>query len=195
MKHFCWQLVLLFGLLQIVEAQSSSTYREVHSRNSFFFEAYGKAISWSANLEKRFLVSESTQWGIQIGINDRSTVPLSLTMIRGKHPLQLEGGVGILFQFYHDLTDGQIIYDKWVASEKVGYTGHLGLRYQPKKGGLLLRLMYTPVWGEFRLPGEYAIERHNLHRIGISVGVAIKRGILQSKKGPPICIKNASYSS
>ncbi|WNJ19600.1 hypothetical protein [Pontibacter sp. G13] len=174
------RLLLLIALALPVYSlsQTHTPYRDEYSRNSGFFELLGTGFSGSLKLERRWITNESWQWGIQVGIGPGTrqlVIPVSATVLYGPESHHLEYGAGLSFPFTAKVNTSPNIIGQWNRPEEVVFHGQVGYRYQPKKGGFLFRLMYTPLIGR-GLHREELVDRFAWHHwVGASLGVAIKR--------------------
>ena len=170
-----WMLLILISSPAMLTAQNQERrLHDFHSRNAFFVEAAGKAINYSLNYERRYLINESQKVGVQVGVAPATGVlyfPLSVNAIWGSSAHQLETGLGLTLEAESKLVNGRYTYHG-LDSVRTMATAHIGYRYQPSLGGILFRVAYTP---RFEYPGR-ATEagRQFVHWFGISLGWALK---------------------
>lgn len=157
--------ILLTALVtSFIGFAQTDTQKTTEGRNSFFAEAGGPSIMFSANLDRRFTASNLgiggrigigfvTAWdeeydpvtGTYRGGRDRSvaTVPVQLNYIFGKadSPHTFEAGVGVTYMGrklgvlnFYDETES-----KWFGTFTFMY------RRQPKSGGFSWRAGFTPL--------------------------------------------------
>lgn len=167
-------LLVVICLLPIFLSAQSNSLRDFHSRNSFFVEGGGKAIFYSLNYERRYLISESHKIGVQVGVapaTGRVFFPVSINSITGAKAHQLETGLGLTFASESKVVTGRYNYHGLGEVNIIG-TAHLGYRYQPSLGGLLVRVAYTPLFAN--VPEAPFEGLRFVHWFGICLGISLK---------------------
>lgn len=167
-------LLLAICLLPILLLAQSNPLRDFHSRNSFFVEGGGKAVYYSLNYERRYLISESHKIGAQVGVAPaigQILFPISVNSITGATAHQLETGLGLTLVSESKVVTGRYNYHGLGEMNTIG-TAHLGYRYQPPLGGLLIRVGYTPL---FAITADAPFDGPRfVHWFGISLGISLK---------------------
>ncbi len=167
-------LLLVNCLLPILLFSQSKSLHDFHSRNSFFVEGGGKAVYFSLNYERRYLISESHKIGVQVGVAPAAGqvfFPISVNSITGATAHQLETGLGVTFFSKSKVVTGRYNYHGLGEVNTIG-TAHLGYRYQPSLGGLLIRVGYTPL---FAITTDASFDGPRfVHWFGISLGISLK---------------------
>ncbi|MEN3014075.1 MAG: hypothetical protein ABDH23_05640 [Endomicrobiia bacterium] len=163
-------LLLLFIKLSIV------CYAEVFKRNSLYLEIGGTGIGLSINAETKVLPYLALRGGVSSAILGFG-FPLSISYLSGADKFSHHFEAGVSFSYFEVLS----IFGEGTFGLPL-FGGIFGYRYQPKKGGFLFRVVYTPlvrieekeryeVAGEVSVPtGEKYYVYHVLHWGGISFG-------------------------
>jgi hypothetical protein len=181
---------LLFGLLSTAaHAQSSPHYNDFQARNSFHFELGGRAIPWSLNYERRYILNETTRWAFQLGVGNRMgepnmrqqrlgldssnlMFPLSLHLMKGRSRHQLEVGLGVTVQARHSIRQGNVRYPRLERGSRLAGAALIGYRFHPHLSGPVFRLFYSPLYQYLNRPPDQSNGFH--HNFGLSVGWALQ---------------------
>ena len=176
-----WGLACLLALLWLLPAQAQAQgprYNRFFSRNSFFVEGMGAGGLYSFNYERRRVLSAHRELGVQLGVSPGEgelRVPLRLTGIFGGASHRLEAGFGVTVVLGSGVSSGPVIYHR-LDPESLYGSFHLGYRYQPRLGGLLIRAGYSPlINGPLErypfYPQGWGTLQHWLY---LSLGIALK---------------------
>ncbi len=108
-------------------------------RNTLFFELFGQGIGVSANTDYRFHPNLTFRAGLSYLIFGYG-IPLSLNYITGANSSHhLELGLGITFGAGASIFGGSLVSFYFP-------TANFGYRYQPKNGGFVFRISFTPLF-------------------------------------------------
>ncbi len=140
-------------------------------RNAIFLELFGQGIGLSGNIDYRFNSNLTFRAGLSYLLFGYG-IPLSLNYIteaNSSHHLELGDGITFINVtpiFFSSEPQGAIIP-----------TANLGYRYQPKNGGLIFRISFTPLFlivKEKSINHQGRVESYNRISItplaGISLG-------------------------
>lgn len=175
MNHLVKITALLSFVLVIVCPQRTqaqeTTFNNDFARNSVFLELGGNGLLYSLNYDHKFFDHASARIGAMYfpySNDDPNTfdgrlsilfVPITANYLVGDGNSRLEIGGGPLIvrvsadgEVDNELIDG--------VGSGVGFTGTLGYRLQPRNGGFLFRIGYTPAFA----PGFFQ------HWAGLSLG-------------------------
>jgi hypothetical protein len=122
-----------------------------------FGEFGGNGITRTLNSERLFL---NNHFGIRFGTGYPFSIsfPLLVNFYAGEHDGKLELGIGLVYMVWKGGEDNKKVF------HKTGLTSTIGYRYQPQKGGFVVRIGFTP---------HYDIDRKILFPgFGISLGTA-----------------------
>ncbi len=185
MKRF---LITLSLILSCCFATAQETnYNAFRARNAFYIEVGGQTWTISLNYERRYHLSEKTRlyWHVGVGEGgfsfapepnylDNFSVPVGLSASYGKGRHQLEGGLGTTMRMQFDFNTGNNNTSNPAFRGKVKFMGvpHIGYRYSPPIGGLVIRVIYSPIF-------RYINHRAGLDRawrpwFGVSIGYALR---------------------
>lgn len=181
---------LLTGLLSGTSiAQSAPDYNDFQARNAFHIELGGRAILWSLNYERRYILNESTRWAFQVGVGnqlgepnmrqqrlglDSSNLmfPLSLHLLKGRSRHQLEVGLGATVQTRQSIRQGNVRYPQLERGSRLTGVGLIGYRFHSHLSGPVFRLFYSPLYQYLNRHPDEGTGFH--HHFGLSVGWALQ---------------------
>ncbi len=185
MKRYLLTLTLCLSCLFAI-AQPPK-YNSFQARNAFYFEAGGQTWATSLNYERRYHLSENARlhWHIGVGQGtyrfapepnfvDNFSVPVGLSLSIAAAEHQLEAGLGTTLRMQFDFGSGGNNTSNPVFEGKLKMMGvpHIGYRYAPPTGGLLIRVIYSPI---FRyLNHKTTLDHQWRHWFGVSIGWALK---------------------
>ncbi len=155
-------LFITIGLSYVYPQDLKQTEKEL-SRTAFYFELLGQGIGLSINADFRYTQSFSFRIGLShaifaAGVNSSFYY---LKNISGGH--NLEVGAGLNFFEVTSLFLGG-------TEERIIPTLAIGYRYQPKKGGIVFKIDFTP-WFYFDKELQYdhrTGEAKEVYKIGVS---------------------------
>jgi hypothetical protein len=152
---FKLQIVVFISMFffMIVFTNVSFAKDEKVAKNCIYLEFLGNGLMYSLNYDR--MLSNSIGFRIGAGFfstNDRdsddhltvATFPATLNYIKGKGKHKFEIGAGVMLL----TVSGNIDLFDFEGSGLAG-TATFGYRYQPKKGGFVFRIGFTPLFGEF----------------------------------------------
>ncbi|MGB3850438.1 MAG: hypothetical protein WA958_10765 [Tunicatimonas sp.] len=160
MNHFVKITALLSFVLITASSQCTyaqeTTFSNDFARNSVFLELGGNGLLYSLNYDHKFFDHASARIGamfISVSANDPTTVdgrvsvfllPLMANYLVGDGNSRLELGGGLLVGGVNaDATiDNEAIDD---VAGGAAFTANVGYRLQPRDGGFLFRIGFTPV--------------------------------------------------
>jgi hypothetical protein len=175
MKVFSFVAAFLCALvLRPGTAAAQMAPAEGTDHSAVYLEFGGNGLLYSVNYEMRFLDSFSARAGFgffNVTVYEADTrrdeavgvalIPLMVNAFYGSGSHQLEVGVGPLIGMAGTGVDR---VERGPAAVEVkdfgiaGYTSGLGYRYQPRRGGLMLRATLTPFYsGEAQLWGGISL--------------------------------------
>jgi len=154
----CALFMLFFGTLPHHSCAQESTPSSDFARNSIFLELGGNGLLYSLNYDHKFFDHASARIGgmfLTVAADDPNTldgrvsvilVPILANYLVGNGSSRLEIGGGLLL--------GGVNADASVENEAIDeigggatLTANLGYRLQPRDGGFLFRIGFTPVFG------------------------------------------------
>ena len=141
-KYGC-RCLIVFAFLSM----SINSYGQ--AKNSIYFEALGNGLVYSLNYDLR-LGDQINGFGARLGcgytpLSDSNflTIPAMANYLFGNQNHFLEIGAGVVYYNGDAHFIGDYSYDNNLAS-----TINISYRYQPKDGGLLWRIGWTPVFSD-----------------------------------------------
>ncbi len=144
-------------------------------QNAAYVELLGSGGVWSANLERalgafRFRVgigAWSADDSFGAGTINYSTVPVTMSHVKGDGNHRLETGIGV--------TGGRRAFDSsFDGGERTRFatlTGILGYRYQKPDGRFVFRAVLTPMYGLGTVESAYP-DKGFFPSLGLSFGTA-----------------------
>lgn len=128
------------------------------ARSAVYFEAGGNGLLYTLNYDHRFTDVISVRAGMMVMGVVASPVTVNALLGGGSHRLELGAGALLLSAPGHlaDPVDGEEDLRAVKATATVGY------RYQPRRGGMVVRAGFTPV----------LVDGAGLPWFGLSVGYA-----------------------
>ena len=107
---------------------------------SVYFELGGNGLAFTLNYEKYLTHNLGLRVGGMIAPLTKLTFfgTVMANVLWSKGPLGVETGLGLM------IVAGELTIDE-SSSNTIGLTGTLGLRFQDKPGGIVLRLGFTPI--------------------------------------------------
>jgi hypothetical protein len=144
--------ILLFVIPHKLSAQGKDSS---FSRNAIYVEGFGSGLAYSINYEYRI----TEQIGLRAGFSSwsmtpifffssgKSTfteLPLLVNYLVGRHRDHLELGLGMLVGF--SSTEGELFWGNEYSSKGhfILGTAAIGFRMEPKNGGFMFRITFTP---------------------------------------------------
>ncbi len=159
-------IISIFSFTNSVYAKASEPYKS----NAIFLEVVGQSVGFfSLNTDYRFHPNFTFRAGF--GISLGFTVPVSINFITGKESSHhLEIGTGVTYAKGLGKAEGLVP------------TAVFGYRYQPREGGLMFRLSFTPCLAINKSTGidrsGYVETYYNVEFFplaGISIGYCFKK--------------------
>lgn len=166
MKKYALKTLLsvltITGSLLAGSPAKGQTSNDSLKRNAVYIELLGQGVLYSVNYDYR--ISDNiafragfTFWGINFF--DKNTLtgfPIMVNYLSGKNKGHLEAGIG--FMPLMMVTEGNAGWFSWEEEQKkdselevIGNI-NLGYRYQPRTGGFVFRINFTPLIGPTVIP-------------------------------------------
>jgi len=148
-------VLTITGSLLAGSSANGQTSNDSLKRNAVYIELFGQGILYSVNYDYRIKENIALRAGLTTyGINFFSKTnvtgfPMMLNYLSGKRKGHFEAGIG----FMPLLVTEETGWFSWEDDEKkqsesaVGFIGNinLGYRYQPRTGGFIFRINFTPL--------------------------------------------------
>ncbi len=140
---------MLSALYMPASVQSAQDPDGHFARNAVYFEALGPGVFYSLNYERRItdvlsLRAGFTAWNGLVGF------PLMVNGLLGQDGDYFEIGVGLVPGYTpSSLLSSHSFIIRGKSDEVLYGTATLGYRYQPRTGGVLFRIGFTPVFARF----------------------------------------------
>lgn len=128
-----------------VQAQETTQDAEPLARTAGYVELLGNGLIYSVNLDRRF----TERWSGRVGLAafGGAAVPVTANYLAGSGSHHLEAGAGPLFLYFPENSDPNDEFADIEGGTGVLGTATLGYRYQPRAGGFVFRIGFTPVFG------------------------------------------------
>lgn len=112
------------------------------ARTAGYVELLGNGLLYTVNLDHRF--TETVGARVGVAAFGGAAVPVMATYLAGSGSHHLEAGAGPLFIYLPQGSDQEL---EDVEGLTVLGTATLGYRFQPRAGGFVFRLGFTPIFG------------------------------------------------
>ncbi|RMG58486.1 MAG: hypothetical protein D6722_23520 [Bacteroidetes bacterium] len=175
--RFFFLFLFACGVPAVLPAQGPN-YNAFFSRNSFFLEGLGAGGLYSLNYERRRIIAPNRAIGLQVGVSPGEgglRLPLRFITLMGSGSHRLEAGVGVAIVMGSGVSQGPVNYH-YLDPESFYGLVHMGYRFQPRLGGLLIRAGYSPlIRGPLERYPFYPRSNGTLqHWIYLGIGIALK---------------------
>jgi len=148
-------VITLVSSLLAGSSATGQTNKDSLKRNAVYIELLGQGVLYSVNYDYRIKENIALRAGLTTyGINFFSKTnvtgfPMMLNYLSGKRKGHFEAGIG--FMPLLAVTEENAGWFSWEDDQKkesaVGFIGNinLGYRYQPRTGGFIFRINFTPL--------------------------------------------------